>query len=543
VQVKYISVESLLTVASIEDILFRQPHWYALATQTVQLTMPTLSPSITIAAHNETSFNPPYQIKWKSKQLGRHLSGSKLWISFQFGFIVDSNTVANYRNEEHEVVLIWSHFTGKRQLFMDGKKIHMTKSPRPVSLSQASSGRFEYWWIIPGNHVLKIITNGILPFPSNRSKRFDLEIDGVSYFDLHKLETVRGISNLRSMKSDQPEVTAPFSNLKDNEVEHLQLDEILGELGKPATTRSIPSMIGGTLTSTTSFESSYCDSTAPRSNNLPKSRKIIESSPYALYRSNRFLFSPKECVEEEHTNGITSLFRFLFSPKECTDKEQANEMTTSINNCSSPEALVPLLMVSTPPTTSAPTVASIPIVASSQEQTALASIADSIPIVETKEEVSLVESIQEIVTKKSYEQSCAFFRCPMTESISLSSSSSSSASLFSTSLSSESWSSESCSSVSASTSGKVDSFTTLTTPINQTDSLTTFTFEEPKSSNSTQASFSLAGWILTVTRQLKKADKLVEEKQPVNKQKQPRVIVEQPDHLSRSEGVDFVQIQ
>jgi hypothetical protein len=110
-------------------------------------------------------------------------------------------------------------------------------------------------------------------------------------------------------------------------------------------------------------------------------------------------------------------------------------------------------------------------------------------------------------------------------------------------LSSESWSSESCSSVSASTSGKVDSFTTLTTPINQTDSLTTFTFEEPKSSHSTQASTSLAGWLLTVTRQLKKADKLVEEKQPVNKQKQPRVIVEQPDHLSRSEGVDFVQIQ
>jgi hypothetical protein len=98
--------------------------------------------------------------------------------------------------------------------------------------------------------------------------------------------------------------------------------------------------------------------------------------------------------------------------------------------------------------------------------------------------------------------------------------------------------------VSASTSGKVDSFTTLTTPINQTDSFTTFTFEEPKSSNSTQASFSLAGWILTVTRQLKKADKLVDEKkQTITTQKQPRVTVEQPDHLSRSEGVDFVQIQ
>ena len=489
--------------------------------------MPTLSPSITIAAHNETSFNSPYQIKCKSKRLGRHLSGSKLWISFQFGFIVDGNTVANYRNEEHEVVLIWSHFTGKRQLFMDGKKIHMMKSPKPISLSQASSSRFEYWWIIPGNHVLKIITNGILPIPAHRSKRFDLELDGVSYFDLRKLETVRGISNQRTMKSDQPEVTAPFSNLKDEEVEHLQLDKILGEFEKQLTstaaTRSIPSMIGGTLTST-SFESSYCDSTAP-SNNLPeKFRKIIESYPYALHRSNRFLFSPKECVDKEQTNGNTSLFRFLFSPKECADEEQANEMTTSINNRSSPEALAPLLMVSIPPTTSAPTVASI-------------------PIVETKEEVSLVESMQEIATKKSYE-SWAFFRCPMTVSITSSSSLLSSASLSSESWSSESWSSESCSSVSASTSGKADSFTTLTTPINQPDSFTTFTFEEPKSSHSTQASTSLAGWLLTVKRQLKKVDKLVDEKkQTVTKQTQPRVIVIQPDHLSRSEGVDLVHIQ
>ena len=502
-----------------------------MATQTVQLTMPTLSPSITIAAHNDTSFNPPYQIKCKSKRLGRHLSGSKLWISFQFGFIVDGNTVANYRNEEHEVVLIWSHFTGKRQLFMDGKKIHMmkSKSPKPISLSQASSGRFEYWWIIPGNHVLKIITNGILPIPAHRSKRFDLELDGVSYFDLRKLETVRGISN-------QPEVTAPFSNLKDEKVEHLQLDEILGEFEKQltstATTRSIPSMIGGTLTST-SFESSYCDSTAP-SNNLP--RKIIESYPYALHRSNRFLFSPKECVDEEQTNGNTSLFRFLFSPKKCADEEQANEMSSSINNRSSP-----LLMVSTPPTTSTPTVASIPIVETREEATLVEpTTSASIPIVETKEEVSLIETMQEIDTKN--EKSWVpFFRCPMTESIS---SSSSSASLLSPSLSSESWSSESYSSVSASTSGKADSFTTITTPINQTDSFTTFTFEEPKSSHSTQASTRLAGWLFTVTRQLKKADKLVDEKKyTVTKQNQPRVIVVQPDHLSSSEGVDLVHIQ
>jgi hypothetical protein len=50
--------------------------------------------------------------------------------------------------------------------------------------------------------------------------------------------------------------------------------------------------------------------------------------------------------------------------------------------------------------------------------------------------------------------------------------------------------------------------------------------------------------LLTFTRQLKKADKPVDEKkQNVTKQKQPRVIVVQPDNLSRSEGVDFVQIQ
>lgn len=417
-----------------------------MATQTVQLTMPTLSPSITIA-HNETSVNPPYQIKSKSKRLGRHLSGSKVSISFQFGFIVNCNTVANYGNEEHEVILIWSHFTGKRQLIMDGKKIHMTKSPRPVSLSRAVSGRFEYWWIIPGNHILKIITNGILPIPPHRSKRFDLELDGVSYYDL------------RTMKSDQPEVTAPFSNLKDDEVEHLQLDEILDEFVNQLST--IPSMIGCTLAST-SFESSYCDSTAPSSNLTEKSCKIIE--------------------------------------------------------------------------TLAPTVASIPIEETKEEASLVermtsASTAASIPIVKTEEEVSLIESMYKIATKD--EQSWfPFFRCPMTESIS---SSPSSASLLSPSLSSESYSS-----VSASTSGKTDSFTVLTTPDNQTFSFTTFTFEEPKSTHSTQASTSLAGWLLTITRQLKTVDRLVDEKKHIiTKQNQPRVIVVQP----RSEGVDLVHIQ
>jgi len=132
------------------------------------------------------SINPPYQINYRAKRAGKHISATKRRITFQFGFsslsaIQAGNIEVNCRGEEHEIVLIWSHITGKRELFMDGKSIHLSKVAR-------GNTRFEYSWNMKGgNHVLKIIAHGTPPMGENSYKQFDLELDGMSYFTFAKI--------------------------------------------------------------------------------------------------------------------------------------------------------------------------------------------------------------------------------------------------------------------------------------------------------------------------------------------------------------------
>ena len=132
--------------------------------------------------------NPPYQINYRAKRAGKHITATKRRITFQFGFssaesIMAGRTEADCRGEEHEVVLIWSHITGKRQLYMDGREFHMSKAAR-------GNTRFEHSWNITGNHVLKIIANGTPPLGEAARamhRQFDLELDGMSFFSFCKI--------------------------------------------------------------------------------------------------------------------------------------------------------------------------------------------------------------------------------------------------------------------------------------------------------------------------------------------------------------------
>lgn len=135
----------------------------------------------------DLSFNPPYQINYRAKRAGKHISASKRRITFQFGFssasaIKAGATEVQCRGEEHEVVLIWSHMTGKRQLYMDGREIHMSKAAR-------GNTKFEYSWSISGNHVMKIIANGTPPMGEMAKchRQFDLELDGMSFFTFSRI--------------------------------------------------------------------------------------------------------------------------------------------------------------------------------------------------------------------------------------------------------------------------------------------------------------------------------------------------------------------
>eukprot|EP01082_Thalassiosira_pseudonana_P003382 g3468.t1 g3468 contig12:2130570-2131988(+) len=129
--------------------------------------------------------NPPYQINYRAKRSGKHITCTKRRVTFQFGFssasaIASGKVEGDCRGEEHEVVLIWSHVSGKRQVFFNGREIHMSKAAM-------GNTKFEHSWGM-GNHVLKIVANASPPMQETKRlnsdvRQFNLFLDGMSYFD------------------------------------------------------------------------------------------------------------------------------------------------------------------------------------------------------------------------------------------------------------------------------------------------------------------------------------------------------------------------
>lgn len=137
--------------------------------------------------------NPPYQINYRAKRCGKTITASKRRIIFQFGFssasaIASGKTAVDCRGEEHDVVLIWSHMSGKRELFMDGRQVHTSKGAM-------GNSEFMFSWAL-GNHILKIIARGV---GEANSRQFDLELDGMSYFafkQIYQLGDASGVQRL-----------------------------------------------------------------------------------------------------------------------------------------------------------------------------------------------------------------------------------------------------------------------------------------------------------------------------------------------------------
>lgn len=133
----------------------------------------------------DLAINPPYQVNFRAKRAGKTISCTKRRITFKFGFscreaILSGATEGEARGAEHEVVLIWSHISGKRQLFFNGKEIHTSKAAR-------GNMEFEYQWP-HGPHLLKIIAHGVPPTEGSRYRRqFNLELDGMSFFRFKKI--------------------------------------------------------------------------------------------------------------------------------------------------------------------------------------------------------------------------------------------------------------------------------------------------------------------------------------------------------------------
>lgn len=102
----------------------------------------------------------------------------------RFGFanekaLADGLTGTDCRGEEHDVTIVWSITSGKRQITMDGREIH-------YSTNRASI--LDFSWSAKGNHVVKVICHAAPPLQATPGfRQYDLMIDGQSFFTMPKM--------------------------------------------------------------------------------------------------------------------------------------------------------------------------------------------------------------------------------------------------------------------------------------------------------------------------------------------------------------------
>jgi hypothetical protein len=91
----------------------------------------------------------------------------------------DGLTGTDCRGEEHDVTIVWSITSGKRQISMDGREIH-------YSTNRASI--LDFSWSTQGNHIIKVICHAAPPLQATPGfRQYDLLIDGQSFFNMPKM--------------------------------------------------------------------------------------------------------------------------------------------------------------------------------------------------------------------------------------------------------------------------------------------------------------------------------------------------------------------
>jgi len=137
---------------------------------------------------------PVYQIDFSAVAAGKHVAASKRRIRWRYGFpnrqaLEAGRTGTDCRGEEHEIVIIWSVTSGKRQILMDGKEIHYASSRTSI---------LDHSWSTRGNHVMKVIAHAAPPLSATPGfRQYDLLIDGQSFFTMPKVFElgIRGVQD------------------------------------------------------------------------------------------------------------------------------------------------------------------------------------------------------------------------------------------------------------------------------------------------------------------------------------------------------------
>jgi len=131
--------------------------------------------------------SPVYAIDFSAQAAGKRIATTKRRIRWRWGYTnqegLDAGLVGTEcRGEEHDVILVWSVTSGKRQILMDGKEVHFSAS---------RSNIIDFSWTTKGNHVMKLTAHASPPMSASQInsnfRQYDLLVDGQSYFAMPKV--------------------------------------------------------------------------------------------------------------------------------------------------------------------------------------------------------------------------------------------------------------------------------------------------------------------------------------------------------------------
>jgi hypothetical protein len=127
----------------------------------------------------------------------------------RFGFpsqeaLAAGKTGTDCRGEEHDVVVVWSVTSGKRQIIMDGREVHYAAT---------RVGVMDHSWSTKGNHVIKVVCHAAAPVTATPGfRQYDLFIDGQSFFTMPKVYEL-GLRGMPPPAAGNRGMTAPTPQL------------------------------------------------------------------------------------------------------------------------------------------------------------------------------------------------------------------------------------------------------------------------------------------------------------------------------------------
>eukprot|EP00548_Thalassiothrix_antarctica_P009775 CAMPEP_0194158864 /NCGR_PEP_ID=MMETSP0152-20130528/77514_1 /TAXON_ID=1049557 /ORGANISM="Thalassiothrix antarctica, Strain L6-D1" /LENGTH=627 /DNA_ID=CAMNT_0038868369 /DNA_START=90 /DNA_END=1973 /DNA_ORIENTATION=+ len=166
--------------------------------------------------------SPVYAIDFSAQAAGKRIATTKRRIRWRWGYtnqeaLTGGKIGTECRGEEHDVILVWSVTSGKRQILMDGKEVHFSSSRSSI---------IDFSWTTKGNHVMKLSAHASPPMSASQInstfRQYDLLVDGQSYFSMPKVFELGLRGDPQGQARSPGRYKEPQDDIKRQEEEDLQ---------------------------------------------------------------------------------------------------------------------------------------------------------------------------------------------------------------------------------------------------------------------------------------------------------------------------------